>query len=102
MDLNNKYMMAGGVAVVIVGAIALILTMKSEPPANFGENAKVDNTKTVKSNVGDKTIGNEAINLEGISAGGDFNLNNSKNKTSTNTNTKADTNTQEEYTEGND
>lgn len=61
------------VAVILVLA-AVAMTMGGSTPTTAGGNAKVDNSKEVKSNVGDSTIGGDRVNLSGITAGGNFEL----------------------------
>jgi len=65
--------------VIIAGALCLIALVAfvfgGSSTGTVSGNAKLDQSKKVKSNVGDTTIGGDNVQLDGVSAGGDFNLN---------------------------
>jgi len=98
---RNKLMIVGVIGAIIIGALAFIFMMKSEPVGAVEGNAKVDQSKKVKSNVGDTSAGGDNLQLEGISVGGNFNLDKSE-KTTTDSSTKNSTSKNEEVNEGND
>lgn len=63
-------------AIVLLVAIAVITIFGGSPgDTTVSDNGRVDQSKKVKSNVGDTTIGGDNVQLDGINAGGDFNLN---------------------------
>ena len=92
MTLQNKLLAGAGVAAVSVAVAAMFLGGNSGL-ASVSDNAKVDQSKKVKSNVGDSTVGGDNLALDGISVGGNFSLDKSE-KTS-NVNSKAETSVDE-------
>ena len=97
---QNKFTIIGVIGAVIVGALAFIFMMKSEPIGAVAGNAKVDQSKDIKSNVGDKKVGGDNLQLDSISVGGNFNLDKSE-KTTTDSSIKNSTASKEETYEGN-
>ena len=90
---QNKFTIIGVIGAVIIGALAFIFLMKSGDTGDVSGNAKQDNSKKVKSTVGDTKLGDGAMQLEGISVGGNIGQIGS--------NTKTDTSKREETYEGN-
>ena len=66
---ENKYLVIGVVVAIVLGLALVSMILKdSTGVATVSDNAKLDQSKDIKSNVGDKTIGGDA--LEGINTGG--------------------------------
>jgi len=79
--LNKNKMLIVGL-VVAVAAIMIISVMGGgNGTSTVSDNARLDQSKKVKSNVGDTTIGGDNTQLEGINVGGNFNLDQSKKNT---------------------
>jgi len=94
---QHKFTIIGAIVAIIVGALAFIFMMKSGDTGDVSGNAKQDNSKKVKSTVGDTKLGDGAMQLEGISVGGNIGQIGSNTKTES----KTDTSKSEETYEGN-
>ena len=89
---NKYFILASGIVSVLV-IIAVGIGFTSMMKDNTGtsavsDNAKLNQSKNIKSNVGDKTLGDGAMSLEGITAGnigqiGNTTTNNSTDKSTT-------------------
>ena len=71
MDLlKNKYVLIVGGLISLSVVIALSGVMSGGGTGTVSDNGKLDQSKKVKSNVGDTTLGQGAMQLEGVSVGG--------------------------------
>ena len=77
--MNNKIVIIVAGAVIAALAVLAVMSMPNGTTTVTGA-SKLDQSREVKSNVGDKTIGGDNTQLEGVSVGGDFNLDQSSKK----------------------
>ena len=70
MEFVNKNKVLLAIVGVVIAGVVIFVTLGGKGVSTASGNAKVDASKTVKSNVGDKTISGQGMALEGVSVGG--------------------------------